>query len=383
MTRILVQGDSITWGQGVRDWTDLYPARLLDSLDQTGRYDMAVYGMSGFEIQNHFETLKSLGATLSPDIIIYQWYVNDIVVRDLPAFPTRVWQQTRFHPVMMDASYLYFVLDKRLDDWLPGGVNAEYSRYLREDFDPNSSNWVAFRVMFHQWATLANHQANRTVMFLYPQVPFRGAYPMRRLHERMREIAGTSLLTYPVSTAPGQVGADFVDPTASSGLIRRAALGQAGVLASGPSILLRRGPHEAIFRLRLRGQPTGHVVTLEIAAGETSSQLASVDLGADAFPRAGGWRSFAVPFEIADPLAEEVQFRVIVTGAAEIEADTISLPTSYDIDVIDPTRRLNEFDTHASSFDAHPNERAHAEIAQVLFQHLTRPRSNDSAESDR
>jgi len=43
VTRIMIQGDSITWGVGVRRWQDLYPSRLLSFLRRdNGRYDMAV-----------------------------------------------------------------------------------------------------------------------------------------------------------------------------------------------------------------------------------------------------------------------------------------------------------------------------------------------------
>ena len=78
-TRILVQGDSITWGQGVADGTLLYPSRLLAKLREVGSYYMTVQAEPGRAIDEHVLLLDRGVGRLEPDVIIYQWFVNDIV----------------------------------------------------------------------------------------------------------------------------------------------------------------------------------------------------------------------------------------------------------------------------------------------------------------
>ena len=48
------------------------------------------------------------------------------------------------------------------------------------------------------------------------------------------------------------------------------------------------------------------------------------------------------------------------------------MPVDYGFTVVDLTERLNSFNTHASMFDAHPNERAHAVMAQEVQAALER-----------
>jgi hypothetical protein len=52
----------------------------------------------------------------------------------------------------------------------------------------------------------------------------------------------------------------------------------------------------------------------------------------------------------------------------------ISIPVDYGFTVLDLTQTLNTFNTHASAFDAHPNERTHAVIADTVYAAMNAPR---------
>jgi hypothetical protein len=52
----------------------------------------------------------------------------------------------------------------------------------------------------------------------------------------------------------------------------------------------------------------------------------------------------------------------------------IALPVDYGLDVLDLSESLNTFNTHASTFDAHPNERAHQVMADVVFAAMSAPK---------
>jgi hypothetical protein len=59
-------------------------------------------------------------------------------------------------------------------------------------------------------------------------------------------------------------------------------------------------------------------------------------------------------------------------GALALSLASIDIPVDYGFTVVDITEPLNAFNTHASMFDAHPNERAHAVIAQEVLAALER-----------
>ncbi len=73
---MLILGDSITWGIGVRDWRHIYPNLLLNHLDQGGggrRFDMEVFAYGGKNIDGHARAVQASAESLAPDYIIYQW----------------------------------------------------------------------------------------------------------------------------------------------------------------------------------------------------------------------------------------------------------------------------------------------------------------------
>ena len=83
-----------------------------------------------------------------------------------------------------------------------------------------------------------------------------------------------------------------------------------------------------------------------------------------------GWQRIPARLDVKGVGDHGVRFRVTATGEAGFEVGTMNLPVDYGFEVVDLTDRLNTFDTHASIFDAHPNKRAHAVMAQVVFEAL-------------
>src|SRR5687768_1737655 len=52
--RVLILGDSITWGLGVRDWQEVWPEQLALALEHAGMpHEMAVLAVPGRDISAH------------------------------------------------------------------------------------------------------------------------------------------------------------------------------------------------------------------------------------------------------------------------------------------------------------------------------------------
>jgi hypothetical protein len=76
---------------------------------------------------------------------------------------------------------------------------------------------------------------------------------------------------------------------------------------------------------------------------------------------------FTVRFDLGGDRVRRLAIRVASTGATPLALTNIAVPVNYGFEVIDLTQTLNTFNTHASSFDAHPNERAHQVIADAVY----------------
>lgn len=165
--RILFQGDSTTWGQGVKDEGDLYTSRLLARLkSENPEIEAAVLAKPGRELDGHLQQLRKWGPKIEPDVIIYQWFINDMEF-DKEDRPRRIWQNIFFHPLLIRTSYLWFFLDYRLNIYIPGQGRA-YNDYIHEQFAPETKAWRDFAEMFRVWAADAKQLTPRVVVMLFP-----------------------------------------------------------------------------------------------------------------------------------------------------------------------------------------------------------------------
>lgn len=77
--RILIQGESITWGQGVKNERSLYSSVLRERWRSISpNVEVAVLAGPGREIDGHLEQLGKWGDEIVPDVIVYQWFINDL-----------------------------------------------------------------------------------------------------------------------------------------------------------------------------------------------------------------------------------------------------------------------------------------------------------------
>jgi lysophospholipase L1-like esterase len=176
--RILIQGDSITWGQGVKNERSLYSSVLRERWRSISpNVEVAVLAGPGREIDGHLEQLGKWGDEIVPDVIVYQWFINDLEL-DKSHRPggDRGWRRFVFPGFVTRRSYLWYFLDYRIGALLP---RASYEDYMLEHFHRESEGWRLFAALFHAWAVEARHLTPNVLVALHPyllpspEVPFR------------------------------------------------------------------------------------------------------------------------------------------------------------------------------------------------------------------
>ena len=362
LPRILAVGDSITWGQGVRRWEDTWPERLVDLLENAGTpHEMAVLAQPGRDIPQHVEEVERWVPEIDPDVFIYQWYVNDLEIGVRRPANVRGWRTWPTHELLHGASYLYYFLDNRLGTLLPPPEQS-YPDFMVETFAPGSLPWAEFERCFHQLATRAMASAGTRVLLLYPQVPFRGEYPLASIHERVAGLAGPHLLTIP-SAAWTQQGGTLIERADVPGGRALQMPAAAGAALETREYLMPAGGLDVVVTLS-QAQPGVRAATLEAIDAATGAVIGAAPVTDD--QGGAGWRDVRVR-PAAPPEPTLVRLRLVSTGATAMTVARLALPVDYGFLVVDPTEALNTFDTHASIFDAHPNERAHQVLAEQLF----------------
>jgi hypothetical protein len=386
ITRILVQGDSVTCGLGVRDWSAIYPNRLLAMLNANGeKYDMETIAIPNRELDWHANMLRENLDRVEPDIIIYQFYFNDIQLEychhhdcGRPGADMGPWRQWRWHKSLLDNSYLYFFMDYNLWSlaWALKQPNP-YFEWLNKDFEEGTEKGERLREAFHDWAVQATTHAKRVMIMMYPSLPYKDDYPLKPVSQRMKKYSLPNVFAIPVYTQRKNSGDNIYDKTSTFGKSRKAAYGDGkpGQIMFGPYIQLAKGQYTATFRLKLEDfAGDGAVADISVTKDKGKAPLASKTMFKEDFGKQGEWREFTLQFVINEKIASEIEFVITYRGAGALYADTISFPVSYPtpIEIVDLTQTLRGFDTYSSIFDFHPNAKTHAIMADELYKELTK-----------
>ena len=375
VTRIMIQGDSITWGAAVADWKDLYPYKLLSILNKDGeKYDMQVWAIPGMQMDFHGKNLAFAGKEAAPDVIVYQWYVNDVEVwADRPGGPAPFWRVGRVHRFMEKKSFLYRLLDARLGAALYK-EGEKYAAYLVERITPGRKYWWYFEMEFHKWAVRANALAPRTIVMMYPSLPYKGENPFGPVKKAVLALLKPHDLRAPAAYLMGHGGKDEPGLGSTYELARVARKGTTppGHIVYGPYINFARGDHEAGFVLKLLSPATAGaaVARLEVACAQGKKILASREVRAEDFTQANRWEKIRLPFRVDEEMETDVEFRVEYLGEADLAVDTVDVPVDYRLELVDPEERLKTFNTHARLFDAHPSPQAHTVVAEALAERI-------------
>jgi hypothetical protein len=364
--RILIVGDSITWGQGVREWQNVWPEQLALALERAGApHEMAVLALPGRDIPNHVEQLDRWAEEIQPDIFIYQWYVNDVEVAPHRPHDVRAWQQWPGHERLRRWSYLYYFLDNRLATYLHA-PDRSYVQYILDDYAAGSLEWSDFERYFHTLAMRAKELASTRLIVIYPQVPYRGTSPLKPLQDRVVAMTGPHRMSFPPASWIRSAGTSITRDDARWRHALAVPAGTQGTVFETHSFYMPAGAFEVVVNASTRG--SGAFAKIEVLDHGASEVLDASEV----MPEEGatdGWHDVRAHLEVPDR-GRLVRLRLSSLGTADFVIGSIDIPIDYGFKVVDLTEPLNTFNTHASIFDAHPNERAQKVIADKVFDTL-------------
>lgn len=153
--RILVLGDSITLGWGVK-LEDTYP-QILESLlnfNSTVTYEVINSGVGNYNAKNELANLKKLVA-LDPDIIILGFYINDIEENTYPS-KIQLWIKSK--------SYFYAFISDKLINLKYKNNFEKYYLNLYED----KNNKESLKQTIDEMIRIAN---NNLIPFVFVNIP--------------------------------------------------------------------------------------------------------------------------------------------------------------------------------------------------------------------
>ena len=185
--RIVVVGDSFTWGQGIEEGERF--SNLLEGSLGPG-YEVFNFGRPGNDMPGHLDVLEE-ALPVSPDFILLQLYIND--------FETPQMTRPQPYPLLPSSldrdlergSVLYDLANRQWASWQPTlGIVDSYEQYMARNLrDANAPNARAAFGMLREFIE-RSHRAGvacGTVLFPAPDAmgPHGSNYPFGYLHYRV------------------------------------------------------------------------------------------------------------------------------------------------------------------------------------------------------
>lgn len=131
--RILVLGDSFTFGAGVPETDSLLTRRLEATLNARGtgtRFEVLNAGHSGWNTKQEWDFLVDRGLDFHPDLVILAYVIND-AERENTAFEELKFLPDPYESWIKRRSYLYYFVESRTQRLFERlGLVDQYSDYL-------------------------------------------------------------------------------------------------------------------------------------------------------------------------------------------------------------------------------------------------------------
>jgi lysophospholipase L1-like esterase len=197
VVRILALGDSFTWGDKVADSDSTWPARLEVELSGRGQVEVLNLGQRGWTTYNEGELLRRLGWQLDPQLVVWQFYVNDVYesrphfIHDTDAWP-------RFLPAILrrghvDSSAVLYLLERAI--FASPGRWDPYESYAYL-YEPKAAGWLQLDSTLREAGQRSPEYGVPIVLVLWPALLAGtwtdSTYPLAPLHRQVQQAAVTA-----------------------------------------------------------------------------------------------------------------------------------------------------------------------------------------------
>jgi lysophospholipase L1-like esterase len=190
--RAVALGDSFTWGDKIAEVDSAWPGQLELLLSRGSSMPWEVFnlGQRGWTTANEAEMLRRLGWQLDPDVVVWQFFVNDTYASQ-PNFGRDGEQWRRLLPARLrehaaGRSVTLYLLERVVNQSQRG---ADAMAMYGPLFDPAFPGWRQFEAALAEVADSATARRTPVVFVLWPAyVPgswTAESYPLRALYQQV------------------------------------------------------------------------------------------------------------------------------------------------------------------------------------------------------
>jgi len=186
--RIVIVGDSLTWGVGIDE-----RERFSNQLEQVlgPQYEVLNFGRPGNNLPEHLLVLEQALA-VAPDFVLLQLYPNDFETRDMRRpVPYTLLPWPVLNQRLTESSVVYNML---AGEWRSiqetVGISESYAHYMRRELgDPKSPHAIQTAGMLRQFIERARAAGVPIGIVFFPWLDSLGkSYSLAFLHDRVGQV---------------------------------------------------------------------------------------------------------------------------------------------------------------------------------------------------
>lgn len=194
VTRVVMLGDSVTFGWGVRDADT--PSKLLESALNTGlarpAWEVMNTGVGNYNTAMEVAWFFDHGPQLKPDIVVLNYFIND--AEPTPRRKEAGWRQHSYAAVMF-----YSAIDK-VDRQYFG--KADWKRYYGDLYRVDAPGWRAAQQAVGRLARWCRENNVRLLIANYPELHALKPYPFQPVTDAVAQMAAANNVPF-VDLRPG------------------------------------------------------------------------------------------------------------------------------------------------------------------------------------
>ncbi|MGL4295539.1 MAG: SGNH/GDSL hydrolase family protein [Aestuariivirga sp.] len=193
-TRILMLGDSLTFGWGVEDQDT--PSKMLEKRlndNPAGRrYEVINTGVGNTNTSMQVIAFMKKWSVYKPDVIVLNFFIND-------AEPTPQRRDSTLLERSAAAVYIFAAVDKLKRQYLG---KSDWKEYYANLYDETASGWTLNKSALEELISYSKQNNIRLLIASYPELHELDPYPFEKVTSALRSIAAAGGVPF-VDLLPG------------------------------------------------------------------------------------------------------------------------------------------------------------------------------------
>jgi len=200
--RIAVIGDSFTFGNGINNFSEIYPRllqKILDDYYGKSKFEVIIFAKPGYSTLDELEVLKNEVINYDPDLIVLGYYINDAEGLGSRVGFENLFFQHFTYPYEVGSylythSYFYYFMESRMKSFLTilGVDFGSYINYTHHLYSESNPFYDEANQLFKEFVNESRSMDADVLVAMIPLFNSFDNYPFFDVTEQIKNLSENS-----------------------------------------------------------------------------------------------------------------------------------------------------------------------------------------------